>query len=268
MIIGIIIGLMIAVASILLILSGLVNEMIFKRLGSKRPYLAWIPIASYYELAVLTRDEYDKNKFFTIDIDNKYFKFWPALQGLVGIVPYVGSLLSLAITIGCLGTTYTRVYAMMENGKTKDYTGIGYVSGLIPIIPVIKYFKLLEQDQPSMYSKAQYEGYDINQQFNQMQQDYNEAMNYNYNQNQGQQVYNQQQNMQGYEPQMQQGYNQQMQAGYNQQAMYNQQMQQNQNSAVIRPRQVQQENLQIYDENPVVNEDNIAEEIEVDMDMF
>lgn len=252
MIIGIIIGLVFAVSSILLILSGLVNEMIFKRLGSKRPYLAWIPIASYYELAVLTRDEYDKNKFFTIDIDNKYFKFWPVLQGLVGIVPYIGSLLSLVITIGCLGATYTRVYAMIENGKTKDYTGIGYVSGLIPIIPVIKYFKLLEQEQPSMYSKAQYEGSDINQQYNQMQQGYN-----------------QQQNMQGYDPQTQQGYNQQMQAGYNQQEMYNQQMQQNQNSAVIRPRQAQKENLQMYDERPVVNEDNnIADEIEVDMDMF
>ena len=138
------------------LLGGMTHEKVYRMCGSQRSYLAWIPIANYYELAVITRDEEDKNSFFGMNIDNKIFKYWPAALGLCNIIPFVGWIATLVVMIACLGGCYGRLYAMVENKQLSETKGIGYLTGFIPIIAIFKFVKYLDDEPTSQYTNAKY----------------------------------------------------------------------------------------------------------------
>ena len=239
MIISILIGVIMALASWLFVMNGLVHEVIFRKLGSKRTFLAWLPIANYYELAILTRDENNQTKVFGQYIDIKLFRFWYVAMSAAMVIPVVGGIIGIVIQVVCLGTCYARAFAILEDRPVSEFTTTGYLCGAIPLIVIFKYKHIIDSEPESMYKTSKYDIQPM--QFNQGQQMYN--------------TYGQQPMQQGYNPNMQQqGFVQQPQQNYNQ---YGQ--------GVVPPQQVT--NMQ-FDTPNIGSDSGYAEEFNTTADMF
>ena len=72
------------------------------------------------------------------DISTDVFRFWPILTLVVSRINGVGGILELLLTILCLGTSFTTVYSKFENRSPDEEKVLGYLSGWIPLIGVIK----------------------------------------------------------------------------------------------------------------------------------
>ena len=122
------------------VLYGISHSRALKALGYARPWMAWIPLANYWALAEAAMDGEENVVFFsTVSVSTASFRLWWLFAYVVSLVPGVGTILNIAMRVICLGTCYIKVYARL-NGKTEAETQVlGYVSGFLPIIAVVKF---------------------------------------------------------------------------------------------------------------------------------
>ena len=113
---------------------------LFKMCSYGNAWMAWIPILRYYALAEVTGDAAGQTRLYLInqDISTDLFRFWPILTLVVSRINGVGGILELLLTILCLGSCFTTVYSKFENRHPDEVKVIGYLSGWLPIIGVIK----------------------------------------------------------------------------------------------------------------------------------
>ncbi len=113
---------------------------LFKMCSYNNAWMAWIPILRYYALAEVTGDGMGQTRLYLIntDISTDIFRFWPILTLVVSRINGVGGILELLLTILCLGTSFTTVYSKFESRSPDEVKVLGYLSGWIPLIGVIK----------------------------------------------------------------------------------------------------------------------------------
>ena len=122
------------------VLYGISHMKALKMMGYNKAWAAWIPFFSSYALADCIPETKENVNIFGISIPGTVFKFWWILSIVVAYVPGIGTLLSMAVTIICAGLCYTSIYATLE-GKSKDEVKVvGYLSGWIGIIAIVKFF--------------------------------------------------------------------------------------------------------------------------------
>ena len=122
------------------VLYGISHMKAFKMMGYDKAWAAWIPFFSSYALADCIPETKEDVNIFGLSIPGNLFKFWWIVSIVVAYVPAVGTLLSLAVTIICAGLCYTSIYSILE-GKSKDEVKVvGYLSGWINIIAIVKFF--------------------------------------------------------------------------------------------------------------------------------
>lgn len=128
------------VAIVCYVLYGISHMKALKALGYDKAWLAWIPYGNYFAMAdAVIGDEESVNLFGNVNVPAMVYKLW-WLGAIVGsFIPAVGSLLVLVITIVFLGNTYGKMYAELEGKTLQETQAIGYVSGFISIIAVVKF---------------------------------------------------------------------------------------------------------------------------------
>lgn len=131
------------VAIVCYVLFGISHMKALNALGYDKPWLAWIPYGNYFGMAdAVTGDEDSVNLFGNVNIPVMAYKLWWLGAIVASFIPAVGSLLVLVITIVFLGNTYGKMYAELEGKTEQDTQAIGYVSGFLPIIAVVKFLTL------------------------------------------------------------------------------------------------------------------------------
>ena len=110
-----------------------------KLVGYSNPWYAWIPFINYYAFTdAVCEDEYIY--ILQIKVPTEYFKFWWVLQILLPITPLAGIILSMLLKTICLGTIYTKFYAKIEQQPEENVQVLGYISGFLRIVPIVKFF--------------------------------------------------------------------------------------------------------------------------------
>ncbi len=148
--IGIIgLGLMVIMGAILIalaivyVLNSLVLMKVFKILDYEKPAYAWIPFYNAYILASEISDGLKNVHVLLVDIPVDVYKWlWlivsVACSTVSNFIPYVGPLLSIAISVIYYGDLYARVYALITGNKVEDETGLGIASAFIHLIYYIR----------------------------------------------------------------------------------------------------------------------------------
>lgn len=122
------------------VLYGISHMKALKAMGYDKAWAAWIPFFSSYALADCIPETKENVNMFGLSIPGQVFKFWWLVSFVVAYVPAVGGILSLVVTILCAGFCYTSIYSILE-GKSKDEVKVvGYLSGWINIIAIVKFF--------------------------------------------------------------------------------------------------------------------------------
>ena len=105
-----------------------------KALGYKNAWLAWIPYGVFYACAdAAAEGEGEKVKLFgSLELPAMVFKFIP-VNGTVENV------ITIVLNVVFLGCSYAKMYAKLEGKQESETQAIGCVSGLIPIIAVVKF---------------------------------------------------------------------------------------------------------------------------------
>ncbi|MDD2958143.1 MAG: hypothetical protein PHE06_08465 [Lachnospiraceae bacterium] len=113
---------------------------LLQRSNYRWPWLAWLPFFRYFALAGAMDDGDGFTSIYLIGqrIQTDLFRFWPFVALLLSRVSRVGSLLEVLFTILCLGSSFTSVYSRLEGRDVNDVKVLGYLSGWIPLIGVIK----------------------------------------------------------------------------------------------------------------------------------
>ena len=128
------------VAIAVYVLYGISHMKALQMMGYDKAWAAWIPFFSSYALAACIPETKENVNIFGLSIPGKVFKFWWVLSFVVAYVPGIGSLLSLAVTIICAGLCYTSIYATLEGKSQDEVKVVGYLSGWISLIAIIKFF--------------------------------------------------------------------------------------------------------------------------------
>lgn len=112
---------------------------VLKARGHAYPWMAWVPVLNYFALGQ-TCDEGDGNvTLIGLRIPTLVFSLWFVLFLVVGYIPNVGSLLQTIVQVLFFGRTCQCVYAKMEGKPENETAVIGYLSGLLPIIAMVKF---------------------------------------------------------------------------------------------------------------------------------
>lgn len=111
-----------------------------KALGYDKPWMAWIPFANYYAYAdSVTQGQESVTLFGNVTIPVMVYKLWWIASFVAPFIPVIGTLLSTVITVIFLGNCYVKMYARLENTPEQDQQVIGYLSGFLAIIAVVKF---------------------------------------------------------------------------------------------------------------------------------
>lgn len=142
-IIGIFVIVILIIALICYALYILSHIKALKALGYKKSWLAWLaPLGLYWALADVALDldgEYDM-EIFSFRIPGLAFKLWYLIALVVSFIPIVGGILNIVLTVACAGTCYIKIYAKLDKKDEREVQVLGYLSGLLPVIAVFKFF--------------------------------------------------------------------------------------------------------------------------------
>ena len=103
-----------------------------KALGYKNAWLAWIPYGVFYACADAAAEGEGE----------KVFKLWWILPVALLFIPVNGTVenvITIVLNVVFLGCSYAKMYAKLEGKQESETQAIGCVSGLIPIIAVVKF---------------------------------------------------------------------------------------------------------------------------------
>lgn len=128
-----------AVVVALYVVEALAIMRVLTILGYQNPWMAWIPLLNYFALARVTADENGNTRIFGFELPNMVFSFWWIAWLAVDYIPNVGGLLGIVLRVICLGTCFIYIYSHVENKPESEVKALGYVSGLIPIIAIVKF---------------------------------------------------------------------------------------------------------------------------------
>ena len=111
-----------------------------KALGYKNAWLAWIPYGVFYACADAAAE---KVKLFgSLELPAMVFKLWWILPLALLFIPVNGTVenvITIVLNVVFLGCSYAKMYAKLEGKQESETQAIGCVSGLIPIIAVVKF---------------------------------------------------------------------------------------------------------------------------------
>lgn len=110
--------------------------------GYDKAWLAWIPYGQYYALGDVACGGAEALPMFGKDLPALLYKLWWIGTFVVSFVPAIGTWLGIAIRVLFLGTVFTKIFMDTENKTLEDARVIGYISGFIPIVGVIKFFSI------------------------------------------------------------------------------------------------------------------------------
>ncbi len=128
-----------AIAVALYVVEALAIMRVLTILGYANSWMAWIPLLNYFALARVTADENGNTRIFGFELPNMVFSFWWIAWLAVGYIPNVGNFLGLVVRVICLGTCFIYIYSRVENKPESEVQALGYVSGLIPIVAIVKF---------------------------------------------------------------------------------------------------------------------------------
>jgi hypothetical protein len=135
------------------VIASLAYMKALKAVGYKRPWMAWIPCADYYALAdAAANGQENVTLFSTLSVPAVLYKFWWAVMIVANFIPVVGTVLAWVIRVVFFGNCFVRLYAMTEHTSEQQQLVIGYVSGLLPIIAVIKFLVLKNNSTKQQYT--------------------------------------------------------------------------------------------------------------------
>ena len=123
----------------LYVLYGFSHMKALKMMGYQNAWAAWIPFYKSYALADCIPETKGEVKMASLSIPGDLFKFWWILSFLVGFIPGIGTLASIAINIFCGGFCYTSIYSILERKPKNEVETIGYLSGWLNIIASFKF---------------------------------------------------------------------------------------------------------------------------------
>ena len=115
-----------------------------KALGYKNAWLAWIPYGVFYACAdAAAEGEGEKVKLFgSLELPAMVFKLWWIFPLALLFIPVNGTVenvITIVLNVVFLGCSYAKMYAKLEGKQESETQAIGCVSGLIPIIAVVKF---------------------------------------------------------------------------------------------------------------------------------
>lgn len=134
----ILVVLLVAVA--VYIVSALAFQKCLKHVGYQNAWLAWIPFGCYYALAdALEADEAEI--FPNVRVPMNIFKLWWILLLILPFLPLgvFATFITTAVRVIFLGWNFGQLYDKIDGGDNKV---IGYISGWITIIAVIKFLSI------------------------------------------------------------------------------------------------------------------------------
>lgn len=114
-------------------------QKMLKTLHYDKTWMAWIPLANLFAIAQVASRGQDEMKIFNFQLPTVVMGLWWIVYFVLGRIPHVGTLLATACQVICLGTCFINIYAMLDGKSEEEEKAIGFVSGLIPIIAVIKF---------------------------------------------------------------------------------------------------------------------------------
>ena len=115
-----------------------------KAMGYDKAWLAWIPYGVFYACAdAAAEGEGEKVKLFgSLELPAMVFKLWWILPVALLFIPVNGTVenvITIVLNVVFLGCSYAKMYAKLEGKQESETQAIGCVSGLIPIIAVVKF---------------------------------------------------------------------------------------------------------------------------------
>ena len=226
----------------LYIVCALSEQKVLKLVSYRQYWFAWIPLANTYALMDAFKEVIIGFPLLNLNIGNLYFKI---IYFVALVLTFIGAgankalgFLLFLILLLLNASIYTYIYAVMENTSLKDTKILGLISGIIPIIPVVKFlmynqnnlvnnqiaYNIIKSNTALYNSNMQ-----MNQGFNQNMQ-MNNGFNQNMQMNQGFGQNMQMNNGFGQNMQMNNGFDQntQMNQGFDPNMQMNQPMQMNQ----------------------------------------
>ena len=102
-----------------------------KALGYDKAWLAWIPFGVLFACSDA--------------VTGAVFKFWWIAQLALWVLSLSGplaTLINLALNITFYGCTYTKMYALLERKAEEETQVIGCVSGVIPLVAIVKFLTM------------------------------------------------------------------------------------------------------------------------------
>ena len=112
-------------------------------MGYDKAWLAWIPYGVWYACAdAVAGDEEQVRLFDSFAVPVLVFKLWWIVPLILNFVSFNGSLenmINFALNLVFLGSTYAKMYAVLDHKTEKETQTIGAVSGIVPIVAVVKF---------------------------------------------------------------------------------------------------------------------------------
>ena len=122
------------------VVASLAHMKALKALGYDKPWMAWIPFANYYAYAeVAAGGQENVNLFSNLSVPAMVYKLWWIAMIVASFIPVIGNILTIVLRVLFLGNSYVKMYARLENTPEQDQQVIGYLSGFITLIAIVKF---------------------------------------------------------------------------------------------------------------------------------
>lgn len=139
-VLGAYLAVFLVIGLVVYVLSSLAHMKALKALGYSKAWMAWIPFVRLYAFADVAADNQESVYMFgSISVPAVLYKFWWVVWIVLPFVPFIGSLASTVVLVVFLGNCYVKMYARLEGTTEQEQQVIGYLSGFLPIIAIVKF---------------------------------------------------------------------------------------------------------------------------------
>lgn len=136
----------IVIAVAVYVLNSISHMKALKALGYDKAWLAWIPYGVYFACAdVVTDGEEPVRLFDKFEVPAIVFRLWwlvPVGFLLIPLNSTFESVINFALNLVFLGCSYAKMYARLEGRQENETQAIGCVSGVFPIVAIVKFLML------------------------------------------------------------------------------------------------------------------------------